>query len=98
MLFRWLSGKESDCNPTPVFLPWKLYGQRNLVGYGLWGHEESDRTWQLNTDTNIVVLQSCVSFYLWSKNESATYIHMYSSTFELPSHSHLNALSRVPLH
>ena len=24
--------------PTPVFLPAKFYGQRNLVGYSPWGH------------------------------------------------------------
>ena len=30
--------------PTPVFLPGKLYGQRSLVGYSLWGRRESDKT------------------------------------------------------
>ena len=30
--------------PTPVFLPEKSQGQRNLVGYSLWSHKESDRT------------------------------------------------------
>ena len=33
--------------PTPVFLPGKFRGQRNLAGYSLWGHKESDTTWQL---------------------------------------------------
>ena len=28
--------------PTPVFLPGESPGQRNLVGYGPWGHKESD--------------------------------------------------------
>ena len=28
--------------PTPVFLPGKSHGQRNLVGYSPWGHKESD--------------------------------------------------------
>ena len=28
--------------PTPVFLPGKSYGQRNLAGYSPWGHKESD--------------------------------------------------------
>jgi len=28
--------------PIPVFLPGKFYGQRSLVGYSPWGHEESD--------------------------------------------------------
>ena len=30
--------------PTPVFLPGKSHGWRNLVGYNLWGHKESDTT------------------------------------------------------
>ena len=28
--------------PTPVFLPDKLYGQRSLPGYSPWGHKEWD--------------------------------------------------------
>ena len=28
----------------PVFLPGKVPGQRNLVGYSPWGHRESDMT------------------------------------------------------
>ena len=28
--------------PTPVFLPEETHGQRSLVGYGPWGHKESD--------------------------------------------------------
>ena len=32
-------------NGTPFqFLPGKLYGQRNLAGYSLWGQKESDTT------------------------------------------------------
>ena len=30
--------------PTPVLLPGKSHGQRSLVGYSPWGHEESDTT------------------------------------------------------
>jgi len=30
--------------PTPVFLPGEFHGQRSLVGYGPWGHKESDTT------------------------------------------------------
>ena len=29
---------------TPVFLPGKSHGQRNLAGYSPWGPKESDRT------------------------------------------------------
>ena len=38
---------EKEGQPTPVFLPGKSRGQRGLVGYGPWGHKESDRTEQL---------------------------------------------------
>ena len=30
--------------PTPVFLPREFHGQRNLVGYSPWGHNELDMT------------------------------------------------------
>ena len=33
--------------PTPVFLPGEFHGQRSLVGYSLWGREESDTIDQL---------------------------------------------------
>ena len=34
----------SNWQPSPVFLPGKSHGQRNLVGYSPWGHKESDMT------------------------------------------------------
>ena len=33
--------------PTPIFLPEELHGQRNLVGYSSWGHKQLDTTEQL---------------------------------------------------
>ena len=30
--------------PTPVFLPGKVHGQRSLLGYSSWGCTESDTT------------------------------------------------------
>ena len=45
----WLGGKESTCHcrrrrfnlgqPTPLLLPVKSHGQRNLAGYSAWGHK-----------------------------------------------------------
>ena len=32
---------------TSVFLPEEFHGQRSLVGYSPWGHEESDTAEQL---------------------------------------------------
>ena len=34
--------------PTPVLLPGKSHGWRNLVGYSPWGHKESETTEQLH--------------------------------------------------
>jgi len=34
--------------PTPVFLPGKSHGRKNLVGYSPWGREESDMTERLH--------------------------------------------------
>ena len=30
--------------PTPVFLPEESHGRKSLVGYGPWGHKDSDAT------------------------------------------------------
>ena len=30
--------------PSPAFLPGESHGQRRLVGYGPWGHKDSDMT------------------------------------------------------
>ena len=35
-------------HPTPVLLPGKSHGWRNLVGCSPWGHKESDNTEQLH--------------------------------------------------
>ena len=37
--------------PTPVFLPGKSYGQKNLSGYSPWGHKDSDTSWELSIYT-----------------------------------------------
>ena len=38
--------------PTPVFLPGKSHGWRNLVGYSPWGHKELDTTERLHFTSN----------------------------------------------
>ena len=35
---------ERKWQPTPVFLPGKVHGQRSLVGYSPWDRKESDMT------------------------------------------------------
>ena len=48
--------------PTPVFLPGKSHGQRNLVGYSPWSRKESDVTERLNNNNFYAI----VSFLLLS--------------------------------
>ena len=35
---------EKGMATTPIFLPGESHGQRSLVGYSSWGHNESDMT------------------------------------------------------
>ena len=35
---------EREWQPTPVFLPGEVHGQRCLEGYSPWGRSESDTT------------------------------------------------------
>ena len=37
-------GSKEEMATPPVFLPEKSRGERSLVGYSPWGHEESDMT------------------------------------------------------
>ena len=41
--------------PTPVLLPGKFYGWRNLVGYIPWGHKESDMAEWLHFHFSFIV-------------------------------------------
>ena len=42
--------------PTPVFLPGEIHGQRSLAGYSPWDHKESDTTERLtHTHTPVVI-------------------------------------------
>ena len=39
---------EKGTQSTPALLPGKSHGQRNLIGYSLWGSKESDTTERLH--------------------------------------------------
>ena len=55
---------EGNGKPTPVFLPGESHGQRSLVGYSSWGHEESDTTERLTTPESKIF-----SSYLEGRNK-----------------------------
>ena len=45
---------EREWQPTPVFLPGEIHGQRSLGGYRPWGHKELDMTGrQTHTNTHL---------------------------------------------
>ena len=44
--------------PTPVFLPGKPHGQRNLTGYSPWGRRESDTVEHAHRHCPVVHLQT----------------------------------------
>ena len=44
---------EKEWQPTPVFLPGEVHGQRSLAGYSPWGRRESDTTEPL-THTELI--------------------------------------------
>ena len=45
--------------PTPVFLPGKPHGQRNLVGYSPWVNKELDMTYRLNNNKLYFITDAC---------------------------------------
>ena len=47
--------------PTPVFLPTKVWGRRSLVGYGPWGCKESDMTEWLSIYTQWLLCSFMIS-------------------------------------
>ena len=44
--------------PHSSILPWKVHGQRSLVGYNPWGCKVSDTTEQLSTHTIQIIVCS----------------------------------------
>ena len=50
--------------PTPVFSPGQFHGQRRLVGYHPWDHEESDTTDHAGTNGIIHYILLRLAFVL----------------------------------
>ena len=68
--------------PTLVFLPGKLCGQRSPVGYSPWGHKESDTTEQLTLSH--FLSRPAIFDYLFYLNVRFLYTH---SSFSLGNFS-----------
>ena len=91
--------------PSPVFLPGKFQGQRNVEGYSPWSHKESDATEQLSTHTQRDLLGSPVAGSLPSSVEDmgsipgqgtkilhASELLSPCATMENPLHSNQNPM------
>jgi len=62
-----------EWQPTPVFLPGEVHGQRSLEGYSLWGLKESDTTERLtHTHTHI---------HTYTHTHTHIYTHTHTSHF-----------------
>ena len=55
---------------TPLFLPGKSHGQRNLSGYSPWGCKESDTIYWLNNNNNIC-------FCICTSTKMRIYVHFF---------------------
>ena len=60
--------------PTPVFLPGKSHGQRNLTGYSLWGRKRIEQDWESEHITHCAIQRTlficslCNSLHLLTPN------------------------------
>ena len=61
---------------TPIFLPGKFHGQRSLVGYSPWGHEELDTTEFTHT--------ACRTSVLWPEIEPGPWQWVPGTLTRLP--------------
>ena len=67
---------------TPIFLPRKSHGQRNLAGCSLWGHKESDMTnW---VHTQVIAWALCVDWilsYIYDINDPFWFLKQFLHLF-----------------
>ena len=79
--------------PTPVFLPGKSRGWRNLVGYSPWGRKESDTTERHLLYYNVLYRSNTISYFflknhkMGNSNEEAGATTLHESVFSLQHNS-----------
>ena len=61
--------------PTPVFLPGKSHGQKNLVGCNLWGHKRIRHSWAL------MHMVHSISWYISISNRYISHIFIFKTLF-----------------
>ena len=55
--------EEMAAQPTPVSLPGKFHGQRNLAGYGPWGLKELNETEHTKPTPAFAFTENMISFF-----------------------------------
>ena len=66
-----------NSQPTPVFWPGKFHGQRSLVGYSPWGHNESDTQQQHSVSDTGLMLEIKSYLSCSSRSLQFRYVHCY---------------------
>ena len=76
----WEDPLEKKWQPTSIFLPGKLPGQRSLVGYNPRGHTQSKMTEHKHTDVTTVSNSEKAQYSLaqQKKKETLKYHHMHT--------------------
>ena len=66
----WQDPLEKEIAVPSSILSWRIHGQRNLVGYSLWGGKESIRTEGVSTYTHSfnLVYQLCLGMAVYKRN------------------------------
>ena len=92
--------------PTPVFFPGQSHGQRSLVGYGSWGHKESDTTEHMCTHTHTHT-HTCAHTHTHVCTQRHMCAHMHTHTcvhtcvcvhIHTRVHAHRDTRTRVCVH
>ena len=91
----WEDPLEKGMEPTPVFIPWKSYGQRSMAGYSPWGHKESDTTEVTSHAHSILVF---VQFSSVTQSCPTLWDPMDCSTLGLPVHHQLPEFTQTHVH
>ena len=91
----WEDPLEKGMQPTPVFMPWKSYGQRSLAGYSPRGCKESDTTEVTSHAHSILAF---VQFSSVAQLCPTLCDHMDCSTAGFPVHHQLPEFTQTHVH
>ena len=94
--------------PPPVFFPGQSHGQRSLVGYGSWGHKQSDTTEHMCTRTHThthACAHTCTHTHVCVHRDTCAHtcmytrvcVHAYTHTY-VCAHIHTRVCVHTEMH